>query len=135
MLTAVKQEVERWQLSGAAMDVKHQQVEGGIDLGRDRDILPTDSAFLGVILPLPVTVKSVPSYICMNHDRVFSPFSSIVLLQVLGEVLLSAGYMSYLGPLPGSYRKQVWIVLPGPLTPTQAALHSFPVSDLAIGLT
>ena len=27
--------------------------------------------------------------------------------QVLAEVLLSAGYMSYLGPLPGSYRKQV----------------------------
>jgi hypothetical protein len=53
VLTAVKQEVERWQQSGAAMDIKHQQV--------------------------------------------------------LGEVLLSAGYMSYLGPLPGSYRKQVWI--------------------------
>ena len=26
---------------------------------------------------------------------------------MLAEVLLSAGYMSYLGPLPGSYRKQV----------------------------
>ena len=116
VLQAVKREVKRWQLEGAIMDIKHQQV--GWDAGHVRScstrcVLPRGSKVCQSLQSGPIQISSPiwlvgntpPTRVALLEHVRWSNVTSCT--QVLGEVLLSAGYLAYLGPLPGSYRKQV----------------------------